>query len=134
MTKVSGSLATPSPDRSAGVVGDCVSWVMSSSRNGVLLPAQPVVELPFLELLADVVGRNVLGPRQPPDLAGNEDGAHGASPSVVVPALSAARVLLRRSEAIVYWGHVMRPATLSRGRQTPPKRTRSPYAIHQTRS
>jgi hypothetical protein len=41
------------------------------------VPAQPVVEVPFLELLADVVGGDVLRPRRPSDLPGDEDGAHG---------------------------------------------------------
>lgn len=70
-TKVSGSLAAPSPDRSAVVEGD-------PSRDSGLVPAQSVVEVPFLELLADVVvGCNVLRPRRPSDLPGDEDGAHG---------------------------------------------------------
>jgi hypothetical protein len=33
--------------------------------------------MPFLGLLADVVGRDVLRPRRPPDLPGDEDGIHG---------------------------------------------------------
>ena len=41
------------------------------------MPAQPVVEVPFLELLADVVGGDVLRPRRPSDLPGDEDGPHG---------------------------------------------------------
>jgi len=41
------------------------------------VPAQPVVEVPFLELLADVVAGDVLRPRRPPDLVVDEDGAHG---------------------------------------------------------
>jgi len=42
--------------------------------------------------------------------------------------------LLRCSEAIVYRGHVMRPATPSWGRQTQPKRTGPPYALNLTSS
>jgi len=41
------------------------------------VPAQPVVEVPLLELLADVVAGDVLRPRRPPDLPGDKDGAHG---------------------------------------------------------
>jgi hypothetical protein len=41
------------------------------------VPTQPIVEVPLLELLADVVAGDVLRPRRPPDPAGDEDGAHG---------------------------------------------------------
>ena len=41
------------------------------------MPAQPVVEVRLPELLADVGGGDVLRPRRPPDLPGDEDGAHG---------------------------------------------------------
>jgi len=47
------------------------------SRDSGLVPAQPGVKVPLLELLADVVGGDVLRPRRPPDLPGDEDGPHG---------------------------------------------------------
>ena len=50
------------------------------SRNGGLVPAQPDVEVPLLELLADVVDGDVLRAVRPPHLVGDDD----CSPSVLV--------------------------------------------------
>jgi len=69
---VSGSLVAPhlivppSSGRPRELGDDLVA--NDPSRDGGLVPAQPVVEVPFLELLADAVGRNVLRPRRLPDL------------------------------------------------------------------
>lgn len=47
------------------------------SGDGGLVPAQPVIEVPLLEPLADVVDGDVLRPLRSPYLLRNEYRAHG---------------------------------------------------------
>jgi len=79
---VFGSLAAASRVRSGGETADRVTLVMSSSRTisremvVSCQPANPAVEVPLLELLADVVDGDVLRAFRPPHLLGDDDGPH----------------------------------------------------------
>ena len=81
-TKMSGSLAAPSPDRSTSVEGDCVSWVMSSSQTArpkMVVSCQPtrLSKCCFWNCSPTSAAATYCVRDDRPNCRGDEDGAHG---------------------------------------------------------
>lgn len=72
--------------------------------GGDLMLAQPVVEVPFLKLLADGVAGDVLRPRRPPDLPAEilkDISIHQWVPTRIDDRVGEARGISRSSSAVL---------------------------------